>query len=224
MRRRRKHGEEAERKEKLGYDPDEETPAETTIQAAQPASSTTTIHQPTPVSPGRAGSFGQAGQSRQRSDSEMERLGMGVRRLGFGQVGSAAAKSNTAAPKAMGFGATSKPATEGPRPLQSLKHKLCNTDMYHQTTQSATPARNSARKKAYPPTNSSAATISTLPLNRKLARACKASKARLPSPRTRTLAGQRKTSTLPSTVAIWRTLPRTSYADSASRRATTLRI
>ena len=42
----------------------------------------------------------------------MERLGMGVRRLGFGQIGggggSAASK---AAPRAMGFGSTSTPTT-----------------------------------------------------------------------------------------------------------------
>ena len=106
----KKAREEAERKEKLGYDPDEESaPAEATIKAAQPDSSTTTIHQPTPVSPPRAGGFGQTGQSRQRSDSEMERLGMGVRRLGFGQVGAAA----KAQPKAMGFGATSKAPVVG---------------------------------------------------------------------------------------------------------------
>lgn len=104
----KKAKEEAERKERLGYDPDEETPAENTIAAAQPDSSATTIHQPTPVSPARAGGFGQTGQSRQRSDSEMERLGMGVRKLGFGQVGAPKAQ-----PRAMGFGATSKAPVVG---------------------------------------------------------------------------------------------------------------
>ena len=99
----KKAREEAERKERLGYDPDEETPSENTMAAAQPEPSATTIHQPTPVSPQRAGGFGQTGQSRQRSDSEMERLGMGVRKLGFGQVGAPKAQ-----PRAMGFGATSK--------------------------------------------------------------------------------------------------------------------
>lgn len=106
----KKAREEAERKERLGYDPDEETPtpSETQINAAQPSTATTTIHQPTPISPAQAGSFGSTNQTRQRSDSEMERLGMGVRRLGFGQIGGGAAKS-AAAPKAMGFGSTSKP-------------------------------------------------------------------------------------------------------------------
>lgn len=113
----KKAREEAERKERLGYDPDEETPAENTIQAAQPASATATIFQPTPVSPQRAGGFGATGGgagSRQRSDSEMERLGMGVRRLGFGQVGGGAPKSSSgsaAAPaRGLGFGAVGKPA------------------------------------------------------------------------------------------------------------------
>lgn len=114
----KKAREEAERKERLGYDPNEETPAESTIQAAQPAAATATIHQPTPVSPARAGGFGSTRGSRQRSDSEMERLGMGVRKLGFGQVGGGMAKSGgsgaAAAPaRGLGFGAMSKPAAQG---------------------------------------------------------------------------------------------------------------
>ncbi|KYG49801.1 hypothetical protein M433DRAFT_839 [Acidomyces richmondensis BFW] len=105
----KKAKEEAERKERLGYDPDDEsavsagTPTEAHIQASQPASSTSTLYQPTPVSPPR---FAGAGHSRERSASEMERLGMGVRRLGFGQVGG----GNAAASKSSGggFGATSR--------------------------------------------------------------------------------------------------------------------
>ncbi|TKA47595.1 hypothetical protein B0A54_01968 [Friedmanniomyces endolithicus] len=87
----KKAQEEAERKERLGYDPNESsgTPSEKQIAATQPESAaSTTIHQPTPVSPPRAGGFGSTGgQSRQRTSSEVERLGMGVRKLGFGQVG-----------------------------------------------------------------------------------------------------------------------------------------
>ena len=113
----KKAREEAERKERLGYDPDEvsATPAESTIAAAQPDTSATTIHQPTPLSPGRAGGFGSTGQSRQRSDSEMERLGMATRKLGFGQVGAAAQKTSTAggATRGLGFGAVSKPVVQG---------------------------------------------------------------------------------------------------------------
>ncbi|KAK4499287.1 hypothetical protein PRZ48_009800 [Zasmidium cellare] len=104
----KKAREEAERKERLGYDPDEETPSETQIKAAQPASATATLHQPTPVSPARAGSFGAGAKPRERSDSEMERLGMGVRKLGFGQVGGP--KAAAAAPKAMGFGSVGRAA------------------------------------------------------------------------------------------------------------------
>lgn len=99
----KKAKEEAERKEKLGYDPDEETPSESQFVAAQPETNTT-IHQPKPVNPG---SFGATAHSRQRSESEMERLGMGVRRLGFGQVGGGS-PAKAPAPKAMGFGAVSK--------------------------------------------------------------------------------------------------------------------
>jgi ADP-ribosylation factor GTPase-activating protein 2/3 len=103
----KKAKEEAERKEKLGYDPDEDTaPAAFSSATSQPET-TSTIHQPTPVSPARGPSFGSTGPSQhQRSDSELERLGMGVRKLGFGQVGGGAPKA--AAPKAMGgFGSTS---------------------------------------------------------------------------------------------------------------------
>lgn len=113
----KKAREEAERIERLGYNPDEPTPSENKFVAAQPETSgSTTIHQPTPLSPGRAGSFGSttAGQARQRSDSEMERLGMGVRRLGFGQVGSAASPTKAATTsKGMGFGAVSKAPVVG---------------------------------------------------------------------------------------------------------------
>ena len=53
------HKREYKERERLGYDPDEEQPpSETQIQAAQQEASTTTLHQPTPLSPGRAGSFG----------------------------------------------------------------------------------------------------------------------------------------------------------------------
>lgn len=117
----KKAREEEERKAKLGYDPDEETaPAEATIKAAQPES-TTTIHQPTPMSPGKAaGSFGSTTHNRERSQSEMERLGMGVRKLGFGQVGGGAG-AKAAAPKSMGFGSTSRAPVQGKFTLSTQK-------------------------------------------------------------------------------------------------------
>jgi ADP-ribosylation factor GTPase-activating protein 2/3 len=99
----KKAREEAERKERLGYDPDEEAPpaAKSSVVAA---AATSSVVAPTPVSPGAG---------RDRKDSDVERLGMGVRRLGFGQVGGGAGGA-AAAPKKMGFGAVAKkPVVEG---------------------------------------------------------------------------------------------------------------
>lgn len=92
----RKAKEEAERIEKLGYDPEaeaEKSKAAVVTKTADQAK----MAAPTPVSPGRAG-YGST-QSRERTDSELERLGMGMGRLGFGQVGGA---KPAAAPKKMG--------------------------------------------------------------------------------------------------------------------------
>lgn len=91
----KKAKEEAERIEKLGYDPDAE---ETTTRKSSIASKAadTNIISPTPVSPTRGG-YGTT--PRERSTSEVERLGMGMGRLGFGQVGGNKA---AAAPKKMG--------------------------------------------------------------------------------------------------------------------------
>jgi ADP-ribosylation factor GTPase-activating protein 2/3 len=94
----RKAKEEAERIEKLGYDPDAEAPAKKSSVTTKTAD--TTLVSPTPVSPGR-GSYGST-QGRERTKSELERLGMGIGRLGFGQVGSS--KPATAPKKAGGFG------------------------------------------------------------------------------------------------------------------------
>ncbi|KAA6414457.1 MAG: arf gtpase-activating [Lasallia pustulata] len=100
----KKAKEEAERIAKLGYDPD----AETATADAHPRSISTTtkktkIAAPTPLSPGKA-AFG-APRGHDRSESEVERLGMGIGRLGFGQIGGAK-PSAAAAPKKMGFGST----------------------------------------------------------------------------------------------------------------------
>ena len=107
----RKAREEAERIEKLGYDPDVEA-AETATSASPSTSSgavaassgDSKIVSPKPLSPGR--SFGSTG-GHQRSSSEIERLGMGIGRLGFGQVGT---QKTAVAPKKPGFGAVSRPA------------------------------------------------------------------------------------------------------------------
>lgn len=104
----KKAKEEAERIAKLGYDPDDEeevakraAAAKAEAAAAAAAASAANVVAPTPLSPSRGG-FG-ATQSREKSAQEMERLGMGVARLGFGQVGSKSAGAS-AAPKARGGG------------------------------------------------------------------------------------------------------------------------
>ncbi|OAL47847.1 ArfGap-domain-containing protein [Pyrenochaeta sp. DS3sAY3a] len=103
----RKAREEAERIEKLGYDPDAEAAeAAATTKAKAPEAST--IVSPTPVSPARGG-FGSTAKP-ERSSQDMERLGMGVARLGFGQVG--AGKKPAAQKKMGGFGSVGKPATD----------------------------------------------------------------------------------------------------------------
>ncbi|KAJ5143709.1 uncharacterized protein N7515_002496 [Penicillium bovifimosum] len=85
----RKAKEEAERIEKLGYDPEAEQ-AEADAKKAATAAAATPIASPIPVSP--------AGKSHERNTSDVERLGMGMNRLGFGQV------SKPPAPKKPGFG------------------------------------------------------------------------------------------------------------------------
>lgn len=113
----RKAKEEAERVAKLGYDPDAEaTPSETQMKSAQPNNSATSIISPTPLSPGRTGGFGSTAKPNDRGEGEVERLGMGVRKLGFGQVGGgspASSASAAAAPKKMGFGAVNKAPAQG---------------------------------------------------------------------------------------------------------------
>lgn len=104
----RKAREEAERIEKLGYDPDAEA-AEAAATTKSKAAEASNIVSPTPVSPPRGG-FGSTSKP-ERSSQDMERLGMGVQRLGFGQVG--AAKKPAAQQKKMGgFGSVGKPAQD----------------------------------------------------------------------------------------------------------------
>lgn len=102
----RKAREEAERIEKLGYDPEAEA-AEAASKTKAPEASS--IVSPTPVSPPRGG-FGSTSKT-DRSSQDVERLGMGVTRLGFGQVG--AGKKPAAQQKKMGgFGSVGKPAQD----------------------------------------------------------------------------------------------------------------
>jgi ADP-ribosylation factor GTPase-activating protein 2/3 len=93
----KKAKEEAERIAKLGYDPDAEEEAPSKA-AAGKSESAAAIISPTPVSPARGG-YGSS-QAREKSAAEVERLGMGMGRLGFGQVGRPAAAQKSAG----GFG------------------------------------------------------------------------------------------------------------------------
>ena len=104
---------EAERIEKLGYDPEAEAAAEKVKSPTISASRVTSVMAPTPISPPQT-SYGSK-QQHQRSPSEIERLGMGMGRLGFGQVGKSQTASTAPAPKKLGFGAvgTAKAAAEG---------------------------------------------------------------------------------------------------------------
>jgi ADP-ribosylation factor GTPase-activating protein 2/3 len=105
----KKAKEEAERIEKLGYDPEAEEAA--AKKSTVTKSADTKIVAPTPVSPSRGG-FGST--TRERGEGEVERLGMGMGRLGFGQVGGN--KPAAAAQKKMGgFGSVGpiKAAKEG---------------------------------------------------------------------------------------------------------------
>jgi ADP-ribosylation factor GTPase-activating protein 2/3 len=108
----RKAKEEAERIAELGYDPDDEEAVAAAAAAAAAAAKAAAgdIVSPTPVSPGR----GAAAARIERRSGDVERLGMGVARLGFGQTmskkpaGGAAKKSGGGG--GFGFGATSRPA------------------------------------------------------------------------------------------------------------------
>ncbi|KKZ63797.1 hypothetical protein EMCG_01901 [[Emmonsia] crescens] len=108
--------EEAERIAKLGYDPEAEKAAAETKRSA---SSATKISSPTPVSPAR-GSFG-ATRSHERSSSDIERLGMGMGRLGFGQIGSG---PKAPAPKKLGFGATTASKAADDEELEYTRQKF----------------------------------------------------------------------------------------------------
>ncbi|ELR04116.1 hypothetical protein GMDG_01420 [Pseudogymnoascus destructans 20631-21] len=92
----RKAKEEAERIEKLGYDPEAEDVAKKTAANAE-----SKVASPSPVTPGR-GTYGNP-TPRERSGSDAEKLGMGMARLGFGQIGGGPKPAATAK-KMGGFG------------------------------------------------------------------------------------------------------------------------
>lgn len=112
----RKAKEEEQRIKELGYNPAEEE-----ADAKKGATESSGIAAPTPVSPPRGG-YGSASHSREKSASEMERLGMGMGRLGFGQIGGK--KPAAAAQKAGGFGSVGPiKATTGTLAKLSYQHR-----------------------------------------------------------------------------------------------------
>lgn len=114
----KKAKEEAERIEKLGYDPEvEEAAAKASKKAADTSRGVETkIAAPTPLSPGRSGGFGST--TKERSEADMARLGMGMGRLGFGQVGGNKAAVSSVKKSGGGFGSVGpiKAAQEGKLP------------------------------------------------------------------------------------------------------------
>jgi ADP-ribosylation factor GTPase-activating protein 2/3 len=114
---------EAERIEKLGYDPEAEKAEESSkTKPAGLGSAATPKENPAPIN---TASRSASNPSHARSPSEIERLGMGMNRLGFGQIGPAkgsAGSSSAPAPKKLGFGAVgaAKPAATEGKPDQDL--------------------------------------------------------------------------------------------------------
>ena len=196
---------EAERIEKLGYDPEAEQ-----AEAAAKSRSTSSITKdaPSPIVSPRAGP-GSSNASHTRSPSEVERLGMGVARLGFGMTNKPAGASSAPAPKKLGFGSVgaSKAVVDGEfccLCVPALRsHHVIRTLTNHQLLQTTTSnmhVRNLALKKAFPQMNSLAATP-LIPLNKpRPKQGCKDLKVPHPSRQMRTLGG-RKTTQLDSKVA-----------------------
>ncbi|RDW90633.1 ADP-ribosylation factor GTPase-activating protein [Aspergillus mulundensis] len=113
----RKAKEEAERIEKLGYDREAE---EAEAKAKAPSAGATAIASPTPLSPNKGG-FGATKATHERNSSDVERLGMGMGRLGFGQTVS----SKPPAPKKLGFGAVGAArSAEDEEEIQRTKSKF----------------------------------------------------------------------------------------------------
>ncbi|KAI1324174.1 hypothetical protein F5Y16DRAFT_381768 [Xylariaceae sp. FL0255] len=93
--------EEAERIEKLGYDPEAEAAEGKTAAVTSLKAEASNV---VPASSSSAGGYGSS-HTRQKSNAEVERLGMGVARLGFGQIGgNKAAAAAPAKKNAGGFG------------------------------------------------------------------------------------------------------------------------
>ncbi|KAL1887628.1 ADP-ribosylation factor GTPase activating protein, ER-Golgi transport [Ceratocystis pirilliformis] len=98
----KKAKEEAERIAKLGYDPEAEDAAIEAAAAKSTKTEASNVLSPTPTSPSRGG-FGST-STREKSTADTERLGMGIARLGFGQVGMKAGAGGSSAAAKKGTG------------------------------------------------------------------------------------------------------------------------
>jgi ADP-ribosylation factor GTPase-activating protein 2/3 len=210
----RKAREEAERVEKLGYDPDAEAAEAAAASSKAKAPEASTIASPTPVSPPRGG-FG----STAKPEQDVERLGMGVQRLGFGQL--AAAKKPAGQPKKMGgFGSMGKPSQQDDsekyaREKFGVQKGISSDEFFGRNA--FDPSATSAAKERLQGTITPTFTCKRVTYTRK-----QASKAQRPFPLTRISAVRKKTPAR-KTTAIWKLRQRTLCASLASRRATTLR-
>lgn len=117
----RKAKEEAERIEKLGYDAEAEK-KEAEAKAKTASAPATNVASPAPISPS-ASSLGSSSKVQARGSTDVERLGMGVGRLGFGQT------SKPPAPKKLGFGAVAP--TQSPE--DGKPHSFIDLSIQHQT-------------------------------------------------------------------------------------------
>ncbi|KAJ9603124.1 ADP-ribosylation factor GTPase activating protein, ER-Golgi transport [Cladophialophora chaetospira] len=119
---------EAERIDKLGYDPEAEKAAELAkTKSPTGFGSTAATPKETPA-PINTTTRSASNPSHARSPSEIERLGMGMNRLGFGQIGPGkqTAGSTAPAPKKLGFGAVgaAKPAATDDDDEQYARQKF----------------------------------------------------------------------------------------------------
>lgn len=207
----RKAKEEAERIEKLGYDPEaEQAEADT---KAKTSTAATAIASPTPISP-RAGGFGSTSKAHERSASEVERLGMGIGRLGFGQTVGA----KPAAPKKLGFGSVApvRSAEEGLFYLRSLDQFRILTKYQRRNWSALDP--DSVARRVSRRTSSSDGIASTLMRRQKLKSDSASLKGQPPSRAMPTLVVRKMISLLVMTLtAILRVQPRISFAASVSR-------
>lgn len=147
----RKAKEEAERIEKLGYDPEAEK-AEAEAKAKTASAAAPAVASPAPVSSSKGG-FGATSKPSERSSSDVERLGMGMGRLGFGQTA-----SSKPAPSKLGFGSVgpvgpTRTAADGLFTLIKLVYPITNPVL--QMRKSRRTRADSVVRRVFRPMNSS---------------------------------------------------------------------